>query len=419
MHYIIVGAGPSGVIACETLRKLDQSAQITLLTGQKEPPYSRMAIPYFLEEQITESGTYLRHNSEHFSTQNISVISELVSEVHTDDNSVLLSDGNKLAYDKLLIASGAAAILPPIDGIGSANVHNCWTLEDARNIAEKAVPGSSLVLMGAGFIGCIILQSLLKRGVNLTVVEMGERMVPRMMDDTAGALLKSWCESKGVKILTGEQVTSICETESTQKEALKVNLKNSEPLFADLLICAAGVKSNTVFLENSKIKLDQGILVNQFLQTNIDNVYAAGDAARGLNFSDQSWNVQAIQPTAVEHGRIAAINMVQNNSCVHHGSINMNILDTMGLISTSFGQWMGVENAEGVREESILLDEKNYRYINLQFNGDHLVGISTLGHTQHIGVVRGLIRGKVNLGIWKERLMKDPSRLMEAYLANL
>ncbi len=92
----------------------------------------------------------------------------------------------------------------------------------------------------------------------------------------------------------------------------------------------------------------------------------------------------------------------------------MNILDTMGLISTSFGQWMGVPGGE----QSILLDKDNYRYLNIQFKDDCLVGISSLGHTQHIGVVRGLIRGKVKLGIWKERLMENPSRLMEAYLAS-
>ena len=412
MHYIIIGAGPSGVIASENIRKLDQNAQITLIKGHKEPPYSRMAIPYFLEEKITEDGTHIRHKSNSFNEQGITLVNELVSEVKTKDNTLVLSDGSELVYDKLLVSTGAIATSPPIEGINSNHVYNCWTLEDARNIAKKAIPGSSLVLMGAGFIGCIILESLLKRGVNLTVVEMGDRMVPRMMDESAGGLLKSWCESKGVRILTSEQVISISEAKA---KPLQVNLKNSDPLSADLVICATGVKSNTGFLESSDIKLDQGILVNEFLQTNIENVYASGDVAQGLDFSDQSWSIQAIQPTAVEHGRIAAINMVENNSCVHHGSINMNILDTMGLISTSFGQWMGVEGGE----ESVLLDEQNFRYLNLQFKDEHLVGISSLGHTQHIGVVRGLIRGKVKLGVWKERLMNDPTRLMEAYIANI
>lgn len=412
MHYIIVGAGPSGVIACETIRKMDQDAQISLVTGQIEPPYSRMAIPYFLEEKITQSGTYLRHDANHFSDNNIDIVSQLVTKVDTAQNNIVLANNETMAYDKLLIATGASAISPPIAGIDSRNVHNCWTLEDARNIADKAVSDSSVVLMGAGFIGCIILQSLLKRGVKLTVVEMGDRMVPRMMDDTAGGLLKSWCESKGITILTSQQVTAINETNDSD-HALNVELKDAESLAADLVICATGVKSNITFLENSGIAVDQGIIVNEFLQTNIDNVYASGDVAQALDFSDQTKHVQAIQPTAVEHGRIAAINMVNDNKNIHQGSINMNILDTMGLISTSFGQWMGVPGGE----QSILLDIDNYRYLNIQFKDDCLVGISSLGHTQHIGVVRGLIRGKVKLGIWKDRLMENPGRLMEAYLA--
>ncbi|MCP3849072.1 MAG: NAD(P)/FAD-dependent oxidoreductase [Gammaproteobacteria bacterium] len=415
MQYIVVGAGPAGVIACETIRKLDQKAQITLISGQSEPPYSRMAIPYFLGEKIEEKGTYLRHESEHFRRLNIIVISEKVTEINTTESLVTLSDETELSYEKLLLATGAQAVSPPIDGIELNNIHNCWTLEDARQIVKKALPGSKVVLMGAGFIGCIILESLLKRGVQLTVVEMGDRMVPRMMDETAGGLLKAWCESKGVTILTSEQVTSISLNEAKAQQPLTINLKSSEPIPADLLISATGVKSNTGFLESSGIHLDQGIIVNEFLQTNIDNVYAAGDVAQGLDFSDKSSHVQAIQPTAVEHGRIAAINMVKNNACPHQGSLNMNVLDTMGLISTSFGQWMGVEGGE----ESILLDAKNFKYLNLQFKADCLVGVSSLGHTQNIGVVRGLIRGQVKLGVWKERLMSDPSRLMEAYLASI
>jgi len=415
MQYIIVGAGPSGVIACETIRKLDQDAQITLITGQSEPPYSRMAIPYFLGEKIAESGTYLRHDEEHFRRLNIIVISEKVTQINTSDSVITLSDESELSYEKLLLATGAQAISPPIDGIELDNIHNCWTLEDARQIVQKAVPGSKVVLMGAGFIGCIILESLLKRGVHLTVVEMGDRMVPRMMDETAGGLLKTWCESKGIIILTSEQITSISQNEENASQPLMINLKSSESISADLLISATGVKSNVDFLQGSGVHLEQGILVNEFLQTNIINVYAAGDVAQGLDFSDKSSHVQAIQPTAVEHGRIAATNMVQDNVCPHKGSLNMNVLDTMGLISTSFGQWMGVEGGE----ESILLDAKNFKYLNLQFKADCLVGVSSLGHTQNIGVVRGLIRGQIKLGVWKDRLMSDPSRLMEAYLANL
>jgi len=409
MQHIIVGVGPAGVTACETIRRMDPNAEITLLTGQNEPPYSRMAIPYLLEEKIDESGTYLRHDKYHFGELKVKILYDKVSKIIPENNLLELESGGQLNYDKLLLATGANPISPPIPGIDLAAVNNCWTLDDARLIADKATPGASVILMGAGFIGCIILESLVTRGVNLTVVEMGNRMVPRMMDDTAGGLLKAWCESKGVTILTGHQVTSINEVENS----LRVEIKDHQVLTADLVICATGVKSNIDFIEGSNIAVDQGIKVDQYFQTNIENIYAAGDVAQGLDFSDNSWHVQAIQPTAVEHGRIAGMNMVKSQSCEHRGSINMNILDTLGLISTSFGQWMGVTGGE----QSILLDEQRYRYLNLQFQDDYLVGLTSLGHTENIGVVRGLIRGKVKLGIWKDRLIKDPSRLMEAYLA--
>ena len=143
------------------------------------------------------------------------------------------------------------------------------------------------------------------------------------------------------------------------------------------------------------------------------NIFAAGDVAYGLDFSTNAWAVQAIQPTAVEHARVAANNMHKTNSAKYHGALVMNVLDTMGLISASYGLWQGISGGDSCE----LVDENNFRYINLQFGGDKLVGANTLGLTQHIGILRGLIRGKFSLGIWKNRLQKNPLQLMEAYLA--
>lgn len=408
MHYVVAGAGPAGVMACETIRKLAPEAQISLLGAEPEPPYSRMAIPYLLSEKIEESGTYLRKDSNYFNQLQIDIVHDAVASVHADENSLELSSGKILAFDKLLLATGATPVNPPIPGMDSAGVRHCWTLEDARVIADRAHSGSSVVLMGAGFIGCIILESLVQRGVQLTVVEREERMVPRMMDDTAGTLLNEWCVSKGVQVFTGHSVTEIKEQGS-----LAVTLDSGQVLSADLVISATGVRANTGFLQNSGVAMDQGVLINQYLQTNREAIYAAGDVAQGRDFSTGEFSVQAIQPTAVEHGRIAAVNMVHGNSLSHHGSLNMNILDTLGLISTSFGLWMGVEGGE----EVIHLDRSRFKYLNLQFKDDCLIGISSLGHTENMGVARGLIRGKVPLGKWKQRLQENPTRLMEAYLA--
>jgi NADPH-dependent 2,4-dienoyl-CoA reductase/sulfur reductase-like enzyme len=147
--------------------------------------------------------------------------------------------------------------------------------------------------------------------------------------------------------------------------------------------------------------------------SSVPGIYAAGDVACGRDFSTGEYSVQAIQPTAVDHGRIAAHNMVEHGSVKHQGSVLMNVLDTIGLISASYGQWEGVEGGD----TATLVDEDNYRYIQLQFDGDRLVGANALGMTQHIGVLRGLVQGRFPLGKWKDRLMDNPLLVMEAYLA--
>ena len=135
--------------------------------------------------------------------------------------------------------------------------------------------------------------------------------------------------------------------------------------------------------------------------------------AQGIDFSTGNFEVQAIQPTASDHGRIAALNMC-GNATEHHGTLNMNILDTVGLISCSFGLWMGVDGGE----QAELYNPDEYQYINLQFDGECLVGASTVGKTQHIGVLRGLIESRIKLGPWKDRLLKDPTCIMEAYVGS-
>ncbi len=196
MKHVIIGAGPAGVIAAETLRKVQPDSTVTIIGDEPEPPYSRMAIPYLLIGKIDEAGTYLRKSDAHFTRSGIDVIHDLVSAVDTSGKKVSLESGGSLAYDKLLIATGAHPVSPPIPGMDLPGVHSCWTLEDSRHIAAKAKSGSNVVLMGAGFIGCIILEALASRDVNLTVVEMEDRMVPRMMDQNSGNLIKKWCQDR-------------------------------------------------------------------------------------------------------------------------------------------------------------------------------------------------------------------------------
>ena len=381
MKHVIIGAGPAGVVAAETLRRIDPSSRIVILGDEPEPPYSRMAIPYLLADNVGESGTYLRHGDAHFETLDVEVRQARAAGVDTAKKSVALAGGGAIDYDRLLIATGACPIKPPIEGIDSEGVENCWTLADARRVLAGAQPGSCVVLMGAGFIGCIVLEALAARGVELVVVEMADRMLPRMMDETGGAMIARWCESRGVTVRTGTRVTGIARAGGK----LTLATDSGDPIEADLVVCATGVSPNTGFL--------------------------AGDVAQGPDFSTGRQEVHAIQPTAVEHGRIAALNMAGAET-PFRGSLSMNVLNTLGLVSSSFGLWMGAEGGE----RSTAVDETRSRYLRLEFEDDRIVGALALGLTQHVGVLRGLIQTRVRLGSWMEKLRTDPTLVMNAYL---
>ena len=407
MKHVIIGNGPAGVVAAEALRRTDPAAEIVLVGDENAPPYSRMAIPYLLTGNIGEEGTYLRRDAGHYEKLKIRLIIARADKVDGKARSVTLSNGEKLPYDRLLIATGSHPLRPSIPGIDSPNVHPCWTLADARAIAAKAKPGARVVQLGAGFIGSIILQALAARGVKLTVVEMGDRMVPRMMTEKAGNLIRLWVEKKGVRVHVNARAEAIKSTGA----AMQVKLSNGQTIECDLVISAAGVRPNIAFLEGSGVKVSDGILVNERMQSSVPEIYAAGDVTEAAGFYSQQPQLNAIQPNAADQARIAAINMSGGQTAAQ-GSLAINVLDTLGLISTSFGQWQGVKGGEGVE----LVDEANFRYLSLQFKDDVLVGATSIGWTDHVGALRGLIQGRVRLGEWKTKLLQDPTQFMTAYL---
>ena len=430
MKHVILGAGPAGVIAAETIRKHRAHDEIVVIGDEPEAPYSRMAIPYLLIGKVAEEGTHLRHTPGHFAALRITVKQGRATRVDVARRCVLLEDGSSEPFDKLLIATGSSPATPPIPGIDGEGVHPCWTLADARKIMALAQPGARVLQMGAGFIGCIIMEALAVRGVQLSVVEMGDRMVPRMMGPTAGGMIKDWCEKKGVAVYTGARVEAIERPVAAAAQVaapaapvapaapMSVRLSTGQRLDADLVISATGVKPNIGFLEDSGILCLIGVLTDEHLQTNLPGIYAAGDCAEAFDKVSGRTIVSAIQPNAAEQARVAALNMAGQVTELK-GVTQINVLDTLGLISASFGQWDGVPGGEQVE----LVDRTGLggqgKLLSLQFSGDKLVGCNAIGWTEHVGVMRGLVEGQVRLSAdWKQRLMQDPTLLMEAYLAN-
>ena len=410
MKHVIIGNGPAGVVAAETLRKLDANADIVLAGDEPEPPYSRMAIPYLLMGNIAEAGTHLRKDQEHFARLNIRLVNARAEKIDAAARSVKLANGESLSFDRLLIACGSHPVQPPVPGMDLPGVYTCWTLADARQIIAKAKSGARVVQMGAGFIGCIIMEALAARGVKLTVVEMGDRMVPRMMNATAGGMIRQWVEKQGVRVHVSARVEEITAAGGT----LSAKLSTGESLPADMIISATGVRPNIAFLKGSGINTKDGVLVDHQLQTSVPGIYAAGDVTEAIGFHSNTPELNAVQPNAADQARVAATNMA-GKPMHFQGSLAINVLDTLGLISTSFGQWWGESKADG-GESVELVDAEKFRYLSLQFSEDVLIGATSIGWSDHVGALRGLIQGRLRLGPWRARLQADPTQFMAAYL---
>jgi len=409
MKHVILGNGPTGVLAAETIRKHAPEDEILLVGDEREPPYSRMAIPYLLTGKIQEAGTYLRKDPGHYARLGIELRTARARGVDTTGRRVTFEDGSGVPFDRLLVATGSTPMKPPIPGVDLPGIHPCWTLENARQILALAKPGARVVQMGAGFIGCIILEALAARGVKLTVVEMGDRMVPRMMGEGAGQMIRRWVERKGVVVHTGTRVESI---RAGTGAPLELQLSGGKTLPADLVISATGVRPNVAFLQGSGVACQTGVLTDVKMETNAPGVYAAGDCAEAFDAATGRQVVSAVQPNAADQAMVAALNM-SGRAAELPSVVQINVLDTLGLVSSSFGQWEGVPGGERVERT----DDERFRYLRLEFDKDVLVGANAIGLTEHVGVLRGLVQSRVRLGEWKDRLLRDPTQLPAAYLA--
>lgn len=407
MKHVIIGNGPAGVIAAETIRKNAPADDIVMIGGEAEPPYSRMSIPHLLAGDINEAATHLRRERDYFSHLRIDEVHGRVVHVSSRTRTVKMEDGRAIAFDKLLIASGASPRVPAVPGIGRPGVHACWTLDDARGIQRLARPGAHVVLIGAGFIGCIVMEALHARGVALTVVESRDRMLPGMMGKRAGDLVQRWCEKKGVRIHTSARVVAI-----GGGAPLKMLLSNRTQLAADLVVHSAGTMPNVSFLAGSGIHCLQGVVVDAAMQTNVPGVYAAGDCAERFDTETGRRILSGVQPNAADQAYCAALNMTGRHA-FQRGVRRIDVADTMGLISASFGNWQGTRGGQWVETA----DDRHFKYLRLEFFKDVLIGCHTVGVTEHMAILRDLIQHRIGLGEWKDRLLQNPLRLKDAYRA--
>ena len=409
-RHVVVGAGPAGLRAIETIRAHDSDSSITLIGD--EAAYSRMVLPYYLAGDI-QKGAVSTGDDGYFAGLNVETkFGARVTGIDAAGKSVSLSDGSSVGYDNLLIATGSSATTPPIEGADGEGVQNMWNLEDAQNFKNNVASGSRVVIVGAGFIGLIILDGLHGGGHTITFVELEDHILPRMINSEAAEVVEAWLEKNGVRCITGTSVSSIGQHDSHRD----VKLSNGDKMEADAVVMATGIRPNLEFASSAGIATGDGILVDSKMATNVDGIYAAGDVAEGPVLHSDSRAVHAIQPTAFEHGRVAGSNMA-GQDVSYAGSIGFNVVDAVGLQVASFGDW------QSDADTTVVSSSITSVYRRLSWDGDRIVGAvmvgraSDVGALNDVGMVKGFIQAGTRLGKWKDYLNKNPLDVRKPYIA--
>jgi len=412
-RHVIVGGGTAGLNAILTIREQDRGeSEVVLVSAER--PYSRMVLPYYLGRGIAESHVFTATPARLAQLRVHAHIGPRAAGLDTTANKLTLDDGTVLPYDDLLIATGSSAVRAPVPGADGSGVHSFWTLEQARGVLAGIREGSQVVMVGAGFIAFTILNAILALKAKLTILEVAPRILPRMVDETAAGMVEMWLRHHGVEVKTGVTLTTI----ENAQDRKRLRFQGGEDLIADLVIMATGIRTNLEWLNGSGVRVNRGIVVDDHLRSNVQNVYAAGDVAEGRDLVTGDQAVHAIEPTAMEHGRVAGANMA-GRDVAYRGSLLMNIVEVCHLDMASFGAW-----DDSTAEAVAAVKPERSAYRKLLWRGDRLTGAMILGRandiwtTNDVGMLKGLVQSGSGLGPWKASLCRNPFNIKPAFIAS-
>jgi NAD(P)H-nitrite reductase large subunit len=412
-RHVIVGGGTSGVNAILTIRERDRGeSEITLVSAER--PYSRMVLPYYLGRSIAESHVFTLTPPRLAQLRVKTYLGRRAARLDTRGNRLTLDDGTALDYDDLLIATGSSPVRAPVPGADLPRVHSFWTLEQARGVVSQIREGAHVVMVGAGFIAFTILNAILGLKARLTVVEIAPQILPRMLDRPGAELVERWLARHGVTIQTGATLANIEERAGTRR----LRFRDGEDVVADVVIMATGIRTNLEWLQDSGVRVNRGVLVDDHLRSSVPNVFAAGDVAESRDLVTGLPALHAIEPTAMEHGRVAGANMAGENT-PYRGSLLMNIVEVCHLDIASFGAW-----DDPTADAFAALQPERWAYRKLLWRENRLTGALIVGKaddiwaTNDVGMLKGLVQSGADLGKWKEHLRRNPFDVKPAFVAS-
>ncbi len=390
MRAVIIGNSAAGLAGAETLRQLAPQAEITIISDEPYPPYCRPLLTYLLGGDIQEKDLWLKARDYYQTWRFQPVLGRRVVEVEPAAKTVVLADGASLAYDRLLVASGARPLLPGIPGEDLAGIFTIRTFGEFQAMQQMLRPGLRVAVVGSGLVGIKTAQALAQAGYDVTLVARKAQVLSNLLDATAAALLHEALQAVGVAL----RFHAVPAALSGQKGRVTgVMLTDGSEIPADLVIFGIGVTPNTEFLASAGLSNPRGLLVDNRLCLGPPDIFAAGDCVLPSDRLTGQRSYFAIWPAAVEQGRIAGVNMAGYER-TYGGLLPQNTFAVGPTRIIAGGRVRADEPSCEVYTEH---DAKSRRYRRLVIQDGRLVGVILVGQVEEAGVYLNLINNKTPL----------------------
>jgi len=374
-RYVIIGNGIAGTTAADTLRKNDPNCSIHLLTNEPYPLYNRVSLPRFLQGVIVEQKVMIRDFAWH-EQRNITLVTEtMVTKVNSDERVVVTGDGQEIPYDALLVATGGWANPLRVPGAeGTRHIYNFVTLDDTKSIIARMLESRTALAFGGSFISYELCDGFAVRKLDTTWLMRGPYWLRSALDPEGGEVVDNIAKKFGVEVIHGDEIESIVPQNGVPAY---VKTKKGREIQADVIGVGLGITLNTQFLAHTAIEVRSGIVVNEYMETNVPGVYSAGDVAEFYDPTIGKHHTMGTWDNAMAHGRIVGVNMAGG----HEAYIDVPTY-TSPLFNVNIAV-VGTAETNNVELHSIALREPgekgNENYRKLFFRENKLVGVLMIG----------------------------------------
>lgn len=395
--YVIMGASTAGISAVEAIRKVDGEGSLVVISKEKHHHPTPMILPYVVDGTLGEEEMGLR-DQYFFQKNRVQLLKgKEVKEIRPAEKRLKFKDGGSIKFEKLLIATGSRPTSPNIAGIDLPEVCVLRTFEDAIKIKKLSQEKKTAVIVGAGLIAMHVAEILSKKGVRVTVIEKMSHIVPQSFDAPSATMMRKVFEDNGIVIHTGITATRFVKKGSR----IQVGLDSGAEAEADFVLLAVGVRPAIGLVNGSGIFCNRGIVSNDRMQSNIPDIYIAGDISEAKDFFSDEKIISSMQPDAVDQGLIAGFNMAGKEER-YAGSISTNMFRFFGNNAFSIGRYNNHFHDEEIITHS---SPERIFYRKIVIGNDRLSGAIFINDDVDPGIVRNLIRKRVNLNDMKPELI--------------